>query len=70
MSDEASAFMPSAIHRAIDQATVLKVELHRLRERLRGGEAIDEDALDHLDDVVDQLSENLIETRDQDYPWP
>jgi hypothetical protein len=59
------AFSPSLIHRAIDQATVLKVELQRLRQHVREGAVVGEDRLAWVEGIVDQLSVVLIECRDR-----
>ncbi len=53
------------IHRAIDQASALKIELYRMRRDLRSGTAIDGGRSDWMDRVVDQLAISLIQCRDE-----
>jgi hypothetical protein len=59
-------FTPTSIHRAIDQATSLKIELQRLRLQVRAGATVDEERLQAMEQIVDQLAVALIECRDQD----
>ena len=56
---------PTPIHRAIDQVSILKIELHRIRQRLQAGETIDPDRLTIMEAALDEVVAVLLDCRDQ-----
>ncbi len=65
-TDHGTTFMPTAIHRAIDEVTILKMEVHSLRRCLLSGEAIDPDRLLVMDQILNHLTAALRACRDRD----
>jgi hypothetical protein len=56
---------PTPIHHALDQVTILNIEIHRLRQLLLAGDAIDPALLTHMETALDQIAEVLLQCRDQ-----
>ncbi len=65
-----TARAPTDLHRAIDQATILKIEVQQLRNLLRSGATIDPHRLLTMDHAVDVLAAALIACRDQTSSLP
>jgi hypothetical protein len=61
-----TVFAPTDLHRAIDQATILKVELQQLQTLVRTGGAIDLERLRAMEQAINRLTVALIACRDQD----
>jgi hypothetical protein len=57
--------VPTSIHRAIDQVTILKIELHQLRLLLLAGEVIDPARLAIMETALDDVATVLLHCRDQ-----